>query len=164
MGRIRIESKTKDNRDTELVDELVKVWESSVRTSHDFLSEQDIRNLAPQVKAALQGVESLVVVYNDNIPAGFMGIQERKIEMLFLSPSCIGHGLGRELLNMAIRTYDAIYVDVNEQNKKAEAFYLRFRDDLQDEAERGGTREYLHPFHDRSRHAFQHGQHVYGDE
>ena len=89
MGRIRIESKTKDNRDTELVDELVKVWESSVRTSHDFLSEQDIRNLAPQVKAALQGVESLVVVYNDNIPAGFMGIQERKIEMLFLSPSCI---------------------------------------------------------------------------
>ena len=125
MGRIRIESKTKDNRDTELVDELVKVWESSVRTSHDFLSEQDIRNLAPQVKAALQGVESLVVVYNDNIPAGFMGIQERKIEMLFLSPSCIGHGLGRELLNMAIRTYDAIYVDVNEQNKKAEAFYLR---------------------------------------
>ena len=77
MGRIRIESKTKDNRDTELVDELVKVWESSVRTSHDFLSEQDIRNLAPQVKAALQGVESLVVVYNDNIPAGFMGIQER---------------------------------------------------------------------------------------
>ena len=81
MGRIRIESKTKDNRDTELVDELVKVWESSVRTSHDFLSEQDIRNLAPQVKAALQGVESLVVVYNDNIPAGFMGIKERKIEM-----------------------------------------------------------------------------------
>ena len=62
MGRIRIESKTKDNRDTELVDELVKVWESSVRTSHDFLSEQDIRNLAPQVKAALQGGESLVVV------------------------------------------------------------------------------------------------------
>ena len=48
------------------MDELVKVWESSVRTSHDFLSEQDIRNLAPQVKAALQGVESLVVVYNDN--------------------------------------------------------------------------------------------------
>ena len=138
MGRIRIESKTKDNRDTELVDELVKVWESSVRTSHDFLSEQDIRNLAPQVKAALQGVESLVVVYNDNIPAGFMGIQERKIEMLFLSPSCIGHGFGRELLNMAIRTYDAIYVDVNEQNKKAEAFYLRsgfqtFRRDETDE-------------------------------
>ena len=138
MGRIRIESKTKDNRDTELVDELVKVWESSVRTSHDFLSEQDIRNLEPQVKAALQGVESLVVVYNDNIPAGFMGIQERKIEMLFLSPSCIGHGLGRELLNMAIRTYDAIYVDVNEQNKKAEAFYLRsgsqtFRRDETDE-------------------------------
>lgn len=104
------------------MDELVKVWESSVRTSHDFLSEQDIRNLAPQVKAALQGVESLVVVYNDNIPAGFMGIQERKIEMLFLSPSCIGHGLGRELLNMAIRTYDAIYVDVNEQNKKPKHF------------------------------------------
>ena len=36
MGRIRIESKTKDNRDTELVDELVKVWESSVRTATIF--------------------------------------------------------------------------------------------------------------------------------
>ena len=122
LEQIRIEEFI-GRRTAEFVYQLVAVWNISVRTSHHFLTEQDINNLVPQVTVALQGIEHLIVVWEDGVPVGFMGIQEHKIEMLFLSSSCIGKGLGKDLINLAISRYDAKYVDVNVQNEKAEGFY-----------------------------------------
>lgn len=128
-------------RNIVLIDRLTDVWNISVRTSHHFLTEKDIAGLRPQVKAALQGIEHLVVVWNEDAPAGFMGIQEQKIEMLFLSASCIGKGIGKELIDIAINEYDAVYVDVNEQNEKAEGFYrhMGFRTFRRDETDDQGN-------------------------
>lgn len=63
--------------------------------------------------------------------------------MLFLSPSCIGTGLGKRLVSLALRQYDVEYVDVNEQNEKAEGFYrhMGFRTFRRDETDEQG-----HPF------------------
>ena len=112
-----------EERNAELIGSLVAVWNSSVRTSHHFLTEEDIEGLVPQVEAALQMIGHLVVVWEGDVPVGFMGVQDRKIEMLFLSASCIGKGLGKELIDLAVSRYDAVYVDVNEQNEQAAGFY-----------------------------------------
>ena len=122
MGQISIKEFCGE-RDAGLIDRLADVWDVSVRTSHHFLTEEDITGLRPQVKAALQGIEHLIVVWDGDAPEGFMGIQDQKIEMLFLSSTCIGKGIGKELIDIAINRYDAVYVDVNEQNEKAEGFY-----------------------------------------
>lgn len=53
-----------------------------------------------------------------------MGIQGDKIEMLFLSPECIGQGWGSILVDRAIGFYGATKVDINEQNDQATRFYL----------------------------------------
>ena len=128
-------------RDAGLIDRLADVWNISVRTSHHFLTEEDIAGLRPQVKEALQGIEHLIVVWDGDVPAGFMGIQEQKIEMLFLSSSCIGKGIGKELIDIAINEYDAVYVDVNEQNERAEGFYrhMGFRTFRRDETDEQGN-------------------------
>ncbi len=123
MKQIKIEI-FRGKREPEFIEKLATtVWTTSVRTSHHFLTAQDIDSLMPQVKAAINGIEHLIVVWNGNIPIGFMGIQENKIEMLFLSPSYIGKGLGKDLINLAVNEYGVRYVDVNEQNKRAEGFY-----------------------------------------
>lgn len=114
----------KDNRDSCLLDTLTDVWNESVRTSHHFLSEQDIDNIKPYVGMALREVKHLIVIYHDRQPEGFMGIQDNKIEMLFLSPGNIGQGWGSHLIDLAICTYGVTKVDVNEQNKTALNFYL----------------------------------------
>ena len=111
------------NRDSGLLDALTEVWNESVRTSH-FLSEPDIEQLKPYVDMALREVEHLVVVYCGQQAKGFMGIQGDKIEMLFLSPECIGQGWGSILVDRAIGFYGATKVDVNEQNDQATRFYL----------------------------------------
>lgn len=112
-----------NERTAAFINQLTKIWETSVRASHHFLTENDILRLTPYVKQALAEVETLVVAFKDKEPIGFIGIQENKIEMLFLAPTSIGKGLGKQLVRLAINKYNAIYVDVNEQNTKAEGFY-----------------------------------------
>ena len=103
----------------------VQVWESSVRATHHFLSEEDIRSLAVYVPQALAQVPVLVVAFSDQgIPVGFMGIDGTRLEMLFLSPDVRGTGLGRQLLQRGIRRYGVTSLCVNEQNPQALDFYL----------------------------------------
>ena len=62
-------------------------------------------------------------MYLGNRPVGFLGLLDLKIEMLFVAPDYFGNGLGRQLVEMAIEKYHVHYVDVNEQNPRAEGFY-----------------------------------------
>ena len=131
----------KDNRTTEFINRLLQVWEASVRATHHFLTEQDIQNIKQQGEAVLYGIDTLVIAFEEDIPIGFMGIQEKKIEALFLSPDQIGKGWGRLLIGLAIQQYGAIYIDVNEQNTHAEAIYrhLGFETYQYDETDEQGN-------------------------
>ena len=122
MQSIQI-TENKKQRTAALIESLTQLWESSVRASHDFLSDADINSLKPYVREALKGIETLVVATDNGGYVAFMGLQERKIEMLFVSPEYFGKGIGRRLVDLAVNEYGAVYVDVNEQNPKAAGFY-----------------------------------------
>ncbi|WP_155550015.1 GNAT family N-acetyltransferase, partial [Cronobacter sakazakii] len=55
--------------------------------------------------------------------AGFVGVLDEKIEMLFVEPQVFGRGIGKALLTFACEQQGARFVDVNEQNPSAIAFY-----------------------------------------
>ena len=112
-----------------LIHTLVGLWDASVRASHHFLTEEDILRLTPFVGEAIRAITTLMVLYQGKHPVAFMGIEGAKIEMLFVAPSCLGRGFGKQLVCMAIEKFHVIYVDVNEQNPQAEGFYrhLGFR-------------------------------------
>ncbi len=112
-------------RNIMLVRKLVSLWEDSVRHSHYFLTASDIEHLQPIVREAILQIETLIVVAKDGEPVAFMGIAARKIEMLFVVSVCFGQGLGRQLVDVAIRDYSVNEVDVNEQNPAAQGFYER---------------------------------------
>ena len=106
------------------LDDILKVWESSVRATHNFLSEDDIVSIKPQVKEGVNYVNTLVCVRDDaGVIQAFMGVHENKIEMLFISDESRGKGIGRELVEYAIDKEDAKYVDVNEDNIEGLGFY-----------------------------------------
>lgn len=111
------------NRTEQLIDELVTVWEASVKATHLFLNEKDILALLPFVKSGLREIDNLLVVYENHKSIGFMGIDNGKVEMLFLEPAYIGKGIGKNLITKAIHEYSVLFVDVNEQNPSAVNFY-----------------------------------------
>lgn len=66
----------------------------------------------------------LIIATNDeNHPVGFMGIEENKLEMLFITPTERGKGLGKKLIQYGIQHYALNTLTVNEQNPQAVGFY-----------------------------------------
>ena len=120
---VQINSIEKGSRPPELIAGLLGIWEASVRASHHFLTEDDIRSLCPQAEEAIRQIETLWVVEDENAHIGFMGIQSGKIEMLFLHPDYFRKGIGRILIQKAFSELGVQYVDVNEQNPSAVKFY-----------------------------------------
>lgn len=104
--------------------DILKVWESSVRATHDFLNEEDILSLIPNVIEGTNYVNDLLCVKNDKgIIKAFMGVHNNKIEMLFISDDYRGRGIGKKLIEYVIKILNVNYIDVNEQNLQAVGFY-----------------------------------------
>ena len=106
------------------IDEILDTWESSVRATHDFLSEEDIMSMKPHVIEGAKYVSKFLCVRDKHgIIKAFMGIHDFKIEMLFVSNNSRGNGIGKKLVDYAIKVLNVNYVDVNEQNPQAVGFY-----------------------------------------
>lgn len=104
--------------------EVVNVWESSVRATHHFLKEEDIEYFKPLIlNTYLDAVELRCVRNNDKKIVGFLGVAEQNLEMLFIDPSYRGKRIGKILLEYSIANLNVNKVDVNEQNEQAVGFY-----------------------------------------
>ena len=114
------------DRTPQLMHQLLEVWERSVRATHLFLSADEVAEIKPYVTQALREIPHLVAAWRaDGAPAGFLGVDGRKLEMLFLAPEERGKGLGRKLVQYGMERFDIREVTVNEQNPQARGFYER---------------------------------------
>ena len=105
--------------------QLLKIWEASVRATHDFLNEQQIVQIKTLImKHHYFDHVQLFHVERDGHIAGFMGLAYQKIEMLFVNPDFFDQGIGSILIQKAFEL-GAKEVDVNEQNPKAIEFYKK---------------------------------------
>lgn len=105
---------------------LIELWEASVRATHHFLPEAEILALKPLILEHYFDAVTLHCARTEegNI-AGFSGLHEGKLEMLFVAPEARGGGVGRLLVEHAIGQGGVTQVDVNEQNEQAVGFYLK---------------------------------------
>lgn len=113
-----------NKRDSILVQKLLDVWESSVKATHLFLSVDEINNIKQYVPQAIKDVSILVIAENKNgNPVGFMGVDDKRLEMLFVLDKYRGQGIGKQLLQYGIENYSINELTVNEQNPRAKGFY-----------------------------------------
>ncbi|MFA7445508.1 MAG: GNAT family N-acetyltransferase [Flavobacteriaceae bacterium] len=102
------------------------IWEKSVLATHDFLITEDfyaIKKIVGTIDFNAFDVYCLTV---ETKVIGFIGVVDKKVEMLFLLPDYFGKGLGKKLLDFAVFELKADKVDVNEQNTKAVEFYKKY--------------------------------------
>ncbi|MBD9661763.1 MULTISPECIES: acetyltransferase [Pantoea] len=103
---------------------ITTVWEASVRATHHFLQDADIRALRPLVREQYLPMVELRVYRDEqqNI-VGFLGVADNRLEMLFVAPQVFGLGIGKQLMRFAIEQMNVTELDVNEQNPQALGFY-----------------------------------------
>lgn len=118
---------------------LAGIWERSVRSTHGFLREEHFEGIkGALVPLYFPSVELYAVVDQERY-AGFIGLHEKMIEMLFIDSDIRGRGYGSALMDFAMRQ-GATKVDVNEQNPSALNFYKAkgFRVVARDERDAAG--------------------------
>ena len=110
------------DRSPSLLDVLLEIWEQSVRATHLFLSDAEVNAIRAYVPQALKSVEHLIAAETEK-PIAFMGVQNGRLEMLFLAPEERGKGIGKQMLQYGIENYGIAELTVNEQNPQAVGFY-----------------------------------------
>ncbi len=104
--------------------EMLNLWEDSVRATHHFITEEDIDFFKPIIiEQAFPAVTLKCIKNSSGLIVGFVGVDESKVEMLFISTAERGKSIGKVLLQYAIKHLDVTKVDVNEQNPLAVGFY-----------------------------------------
>lgn len=110
-----------------MLDALTDLWEDSVSASHHFLSKEDIAEIKMDVREALQHSQNIITAKNEEDFLGFIGVEQNRIEMLFVSPKHFKKSVGKELIREAfkryLQDYQEITLDCNEQNLHALEFY-----------------------------------------
>ena len=142
-------------------EELTRVWEASVRATHDFLPESYIELLKNLVLTRYLDAVMLICTKDSRQRiTGFAGVAAGKIEMLFIDPAHRGQGLGKQLLRYALEQFHADQLDVNEQNTQALAFYLKQGFEVVGRSEVDGMDQPYPLLHMRLRQTQQRLQHV----
>ena len=68
------------DRNLELIQILLQIWESSVKATHLFLSDDERNKIKQYVPQALKEVPHLIIAENEKgSPVGFMGIANQML-------------------------------------------------------------------------------------
>jgi len=106
---------------------MLEVWEASVRATHHFLDPEDIDFYKSIVSKIDFNQFTVYLSLSDKDEVlGFLGVVDKKLEMIFLKPECIGKGIGRALTTLAVEDLNVTEVDVNEGNVNTIIFYKSF--------------------------------------
>lgn len=103
----------------------VAIWRAAVDATHNFLTDDDRGAIEREVRAFLPQASLWLAVNQDDRPLGFMLMDGRHMEALFVDPAFHGRGIGAELVRHGLALHPDMTTDVNEQNDQAISFYER---------------------------------------
>jgi putative acetyltransferase len=103
----------------------MEIWRRAVDATHDFLTPEDRRAIDAEVSSFLNDAPLDLAVDEADRATGFMLLDGSHMEALFVDPDFHGSGIGRMLVDEAIRRHPNLSTAVNEQNLRATGFYER---------------------------------------
>ncbi|MCW3161445.1 GNAT family N-acetyltransferase [Chryseobacterium oryctis] len=102
---------------------IMEIWESAVKATHDFLSDEDFNYFKEIIpRDYLPHLDVFVILENEEAK-GFASVSEGNLEMLFIHNDSRGKGYGKKLYQFMKEETNLTKVDVNEQNPQAIGFY-----------------------------------------
>lgn len=103
----------------------IEIWRAAVDATHNFLRPADRIAIDQEVCALLQDALLWLAVDDSNRAIAFMLLKAGHIEALFVDPEHKLKGVGRALVEHALKIHRPLTTDVNEQNDAAIGFYER---------------------------------------
>lgn len=106
------------------LDIIMKIWLDTNIQAHDFVNKDYWKNNYDYVKQLLPS--SNLFIYDDGQIKGFAGVLDNGyIAGIFVSEKYQHCGIGQQLLDQIIKSFNVISLDVYKKNKQALNFYLK---------------------------------------
>ncbi|RKE72086.1 GNAT family N-acetyltransferase [Chryseobacterium sp. AG363] len=102
---------------------IMEIWESAVKATHDFLTEEDFNYFKEAIPRDYLPHLEVYLITEDNESKGFASVADGNLEMLFIHNDTRGKGYGKKLYQFMKEKTGLTKVDVNEQNPQAIGFY-----------------------------------------
>jgi len=108
---------------------IMEIWESAVRATHNFLSEEDFIYFKQVIPTDYLPKLDVFLLIGKEKAIGFSAALEGNLEMLFIHNDYRGRNYGKQLFDFMKEMHGVMKVIVNEQNLQAIGFYekLGFR-------------------------------------
>ena len=102
---------------------LLDIWRRAVDATHHFLAPGDRRDIEADVVALIPRTPFEVALDEHERMVAFRLLDGSHLAALFVDPQFHGRGVGRALVEDALRRHAELSTDVNEQNLRARGFY-----------------------------------------
>ncbi|WP_034752312.1 GNAT family N-acetyltransferase [Chryseobacterium daeguense] len=102
---------------------IMQIWESAVKATHSFLSEEDFNYFKQVIPRDYLPHLEVYLISENNEAQGFASVAEGNLEMLFIHNDVRGKGFGKKIYHFMKEKTGLTKVDVNEQNLQAIGFY-----------------------------------------
>lgn len=103
--------------------QMMEIWESAVKATHDFLTEDDFKYFKKVIPRDYLPALAVYMICEGGKAKGFAAAAGGNLEMLFIHNESRGKGLGKKLYQFMQDHTGIGTVDVNEQNLQAIGFY-----------------------------------------
>lgn len=107
------------------MDQIMDLWLQGNLDAHSFISRNYWLANVAEVRGAIKQSELYVATEHEDKIIGFIGLVNDYAAGLFVAANHRGHGIGSELLKVAIRTHPHLTLHVYEKNPRAFELYRR---------------------------------------
>lgn len=108
------------------VDRVIEVWRAASAIATPFLTGAFLEREAREIRDVWLRVANTWVYEVDEVVAGFIALIENEVGGIFVHPAAQGAGIGRALMDHAVRVRGALELDVFEANRVGRRFYRKY--------------------------------------
>ena len=107
------------------IDKVMDIWMKSTIKAHDFISKEYWQNNYNTVKEVYIPMSETFVYKDVQGIKGFISVINNEfIGALFVDIDFQGNGIGKQLIDYAVRKYGKLQLAVYKENKKSVEFYI----------------------------------------
>lgn len=104
------------------IDLVMQIWKNENIKAHKFISKEYWENNYEYIKEILPTAEIYVYILEEKV-VGFIGINNKYIEGIFVDKNNHSKGIGTALLNKVKENRDSLTLNVYQKNTGAISFY-----------------------------------------
>lgn len=109
------------------IDTIMNLWKKEYIANNKKVSSEVLTVKYTEIENHLLDKNSITILYTeDDIIEGFVSVNKNKeIKLIYVDRNIRHEGIGSMLVDSVKKIFDKLYIDMNEENKKYELFFIK---------------------------------------